>query len=132
MVDYLLDLQGGFTKYLCFLCLWNSRASNQHYVTRGWLAHKELSAGKYNKICDSLILAERVLLPPFQIKHGLVKQFVKALDSQSSGFQNILCIFPKLSDAKLKAGVFTGPQIRCLLDSEDLETTISNLEIDAW
>ena len=132
MIGFLLGLQGGFTKYSCFLCLWDSRASNQHYVTRDWLARTELTADKYNVIRDSLILAERVLLPPLHIKLGLAKQFVKALDSQSPAFQYICSMFPKLSDAKLKAGVFTGPQIRCMLESEDLETTMSSLEKDAW
>ena len=126
MIGFLLGLQGGFTKYSCFLCLWDSRASNQHYVIRDWPARTELTAGKYNVIRDSLILAERVLLPPLHIKLGLAKQFVKALDSQSPAFQYICSMFPKLSDAKLKAGVFTGPQIRCMLESEDLEMTMSS------
>ena len=41
-------------------------------------------------------------------------------------------MFPKLSDAKLKASIFTGPQIRCMLESDELETTMSSLEKDAW
>ena len=28
----ILRLQGGYTKYPCFLCLWDSRADDQHYV----------------------------------------------------------------------------------------------------
>ena len=31
MVNYLLGQQGGYTKYPCFLCLWNSRAKDKHW-----------------------------------------------------------------------------------------------------
>lgn len=66
------------------------------------------------------------------IKLGLAKQFVVALDSQSAAFQYICFMFPKLSDAKLKAGVFTGPQIREMLQSQELEKRMSGLERNAW
>ena len=32
MIAFLLGLQGGYTKHSCFLCLWDSRADEQHYV----------------------------------------------------------------------------------------------------
>ena len=31
MLGVLLALQSGYTKYSCFLCLWNSRADGEHY-----------------------------------------------------------------------------------------------------
>src|SRR6201995_1809026 len=30
-LGFLLGLQGGFTKYSCFLCLWDSRAVDHHF-----------------------------------------------------------------------------------------------------
>ena len=39
-------------------------------------------------------------------------QFVKALDKDAACFQYIRHKFPKISDAKLKEGIFNGPQIR--------------------
>ena len=36
MVAILLGLQGGYTKFPCFLCLWDSRADGQHYLQRDW------------------------------------------------------------------------------------------------
>ena len=83
---------------------------------------------KYSVIHDSLILASS----PLHIKVGLAKKLVKALDSLSPAFQYKCSMFPKLLDAKLIAGVFTGPQICCLLQPEDLETTMSILEKDTW
>ena len=32
MVAVLLGLQGSYTKHSCSLCLWNSRANEQHYL----------------------------------------------------------------------------------------------------
>ena len=34
MIAFLLGLQGGYTKHSCFLCLWNSRADEQHYLVK--------------------------------------------------------------------------------------------------
>jgi hypothetical protein len=34
MLGFLLGLQGGYTKYSCFLCLWDSRATDQHYIQK--------------------------------------------------------------------------------------------------
>jgi hypothetical protein len=42
---------------------------------------------------------------------GLVQQFVKALDHISDALQHIWCMFPQISEAKVKVSVFTGPQI---------------------
>lgn len=42
-----------------------------------------------------------------------MKQFVKALDKRGSpAFRYLFLKFPKLSESKIKAGVFDGPQIR--------------------
>jgi len=132
MIAFLLGLQGGYTKYSCFLCLWDSRATSQHYVTGQWPARTQLTTGQYNVIHDRLVETEKILLPPLHIKLGLAKQFVKALGSQSEAFQHICLMFPKLSDAKLKAGIFTRPQIREMLNCTDLEQKMSSLEKNAW
>ena len=59
--------------------------------------------------------SNKVLLPPFHIKLGLMKNFVKAMDKDGEGFAYLRSQFPKLSDAKVKEGIFIGPQIRRLL-----------------
>jgi len=72
-------------------------------------------------------------LPPLHIKLGLIKNFVKAMDTKGTGF-----LYPKekfgnvLSDAKLKAGVFVGPQIRQLISDPVFPTKLSRLELKAW
>ena len=115
MLGFFLGLQGGYIKYSCFLCLWNSRADGEHYEKIHWLTWKELTPGMYNVIREPLISREKVLLPPLHIKLGLVKQFVKALDFEGEVFQEIRSMFPGLSEAKIKGGIFVGPQINTMI-----------------
>ena len=72
MFALLLGQQGGYTKYSCFLCLWNSRADDQHYSRKQWRLREELTLGTHNAIRQTLVLKEKILLPTFQIKLGLV------------------------------------------------------------
>jgi hypothetical protein len=51
-------------------------------------------------------------MPPLHIKLGLMKQFVTALDKKKAAFKFIQNFFPQLSEAKVKAGVFVGSQIK--------------------
>ena len=52
-----------------------------------------------------------MLLSPLHIKLGLMKNFVKVLHKNGSAFQHLSTVFPVLSAAKLKEGIFVGPQI---------------------
>ena len=36
VIGLLMGMQAGFTKYCCFLCLWDSRAVSQHYKQKDW------------------------------------------------------------------------------------------------
>ncbi len=36
VIGMLMGMQGDFTKYCCFLCLWDSRATGDHYIKREW------------------------------------------------------------------------------------------------
>ena len=51
-------------------------------------------------------------MPPLHIILGLMKQFVKARDQNSEAFEYLKGFFPKLSEAKVKAGIFVGPHIK--------------------
>ena len=132
MLAFLLGQQGGYSKYSCFLCLWNSRADDQHYSRQQWPLRKELTPGAHNVIRQPLVLREKILLPTLHIKLGLAKQFVKALKSDSEAFKHVQAMFAKLSEAKVKGGIFTRPQIRQMLDFKELEGEMTALERDAW
>ena len=74
----------------------------------------------------------KVLMPPLHIKLGLIKLFVNRLDPESDAFQHIQSMFPKLSIAKVKAGVFVGPQVRRLINSETFPEKLTQLQRAAW
>ena len=132
MLAFLLGQQGGYTKYSCSLCLWNSRADDQHYSRKQWPLREELTPGAHNVIHQPLVLREKILLPTIHIELGLAKQLVKALKSDSEAFKHVQTMFPKLSQAKVKGGIFTGSQIRQMLGSKELEGKMTALERDAW
>jgi hypothetical protein len=58
----------------------------------------------------SLIDPGNVYLPPLHIKLGLKKTFVKAMDQNSAGFMYLKNKLPRISDAKIKEGVFMDPK----------------------
>ena len=132
MVAFLVGLQGGFTKFQCYLCLWDSRDTKAHYHRRDWPLRTDFSAGMHNVKWEPLVDYRKVLLPPLHIKLGLMKQFVKALDEESAAFQYLRQLFPKLSEAKVKAGVFVGPQIEKVLQCKQFSTMLTTKEKAAW
>lgn len=132
VIALLLGLQGGFTKYCCFLCMWDSRATERHYETKEWPQRNEFIPGKANVKCKPLVDPQSILLPPLHIKLGLMKNFVKAMNKEGEGFKYLREIFPQLSDAKLKEGIFVGPEIRKLLNDRNFEAILSAKELAAW
>ena len=123
-----MGLQGGFTKFMCFLCLRDSRNTSIHYQQRNWPPRTRYEVGAHNVKDVPLVDQTKVLMPPLHIKLGLIKLFVKSLDTQSDTFQHIRNMFPKLSVAKVKAGVFVGPQVRRLINSEDFPEKLTEIE----
>ena len=74
-----MGMQAGFTKYCCFLCLWDSRAVSQHYKQKDWGSRSTFVPGEHSLKENPLVDMNKVLLPPLPIKLGLMKNFVKAL-----------------------------------------------------
>ena len=106
----LTGLQQGYTKFCCFLCLWDSRARTEHYVRKHWPARDEIEQGKHNFKQKPLLQSNRIHLPPLHIKLGLFKQFVKDLDKDFFAFAYLAKKFPSLSKGKIKEGIFIGPK----------------------
>jgi len=116
MVGFLLGLQCGYTKFPCFLCLWDSRARAQHWIKQDWPAREEFVPGEKNVQAHPLVERSKIILPPLHIKLGIMKQFVKALNKDGDCFKYICTKFPGSMKEKLKAGIFDGPQIRTLIN----------------
>lgn len=132
MVNFLLGQQGGYTKYPCFLCLWDSRARDKHWKEKNWPERTSLKVGERNIINEPLVDRQNIIFPPLHIKLGLMKQFVKALDTKGDCFQYICTAFPALSYEKKKAGVFEGPQIRKLIRDQNFTRSMKAVEKKAW
>ncbi|GBO33533.1 hypothetical protein AVEN_139181-1 [Araneus ventricosus] len=61
-----------------------------------------------------------------------MKQFIKSLPKYGECFRYLCSMFPKVSEAKLKEGVFTGPDIRKLLFDSLFSETMGDKEKEAW
>ncbi|KAK5649680.1 hypothetical protein RI129_000709 [Pyrocoelia pectoralis] len=132
MVNFLLGQQSGYTKYPCFLCLWDSRAKDQHWVNRNWPLRNVMTQGKQNVINEPLVARDKIIFPPLHIKLGLMKQFVKALNRDGLCFGYLIHKFPGISTEKLKAGIFDGPQIRQLIKDPQFTASMNEIESNAW
>ena len=60
-----------------------------------------------------------------------VQNFVKAIDQDGCGFRYLQKFFAKF-EAKLKAGIFIGPEIRKLINDKFFEENLNPLEKEAW
>ena len=105
VIGLLMGMQAGFTKYY-FLCLCDSRAVSQHYKQKDWGSRNAFVPGEHRLKENPLVDMNKGLLPPLHIKLGLMKNFVKALHKNGAAFQNLSTVFPGLSAAKLKEGIF--------------------------
>ena len=57
-----------------------------------------------------------------------MKNFVKALNKGNPSFKFLQSKFPAVSDAKLGAGVFNGPQIRELIRDTTFDKVLTEAE----
>jgi IS4 transposase len=66
------------------------------------------------------------------LKVGLMKNFVKAMNQEKAAFTYLREKIPRLSEAKLKEGIFIGPQIRDLIKEEYFDKRLQGDEKAAW
>jgi hypothetical protein len=132
MVNFLLGQQSGYTKFPCFICLWDSRDDKNHWIRKQWSIRENMDVGSKNVINEPLVDRDRIVFPPLHIKLGLIKQYVKSLDQSGACFAYIKKTFPGLSIEKIKAGIFDGPQIRKLINDPNFTGSMTTLESAAW
>ena len=132
MVVLVLGLQSGYTKYMCFICLWDSRDDKNHWTKKEWKERKVHVPGRHNVKHVALVDTDKIFLPPLYMKLGLMKSFVRAMDLNGRGFLYLKEKFGNnLSEAKIKTGVFIGPQIRQIMKDETFPTTLNLKELAA-
>ncbi|UYV61410.1 hypothetical protein LAZ67_1004760 [Cordylochernes scorpioides] len=61
-----------------------------------------------------------------------MKNFVKAMDRNASGFVYLKQKCSSISDAKIKEGIFLGPQIRELLQDGNFQNSLNEVDAAAW
>jgi len=103
VVELLLRMQFGYTKYYCFLWECDSRDKKNKYVIILWPKRTSMTPGEKNVVNPPLILPEKIYLPPLNIKLGLMKTLWRvwikpAVDSNMWG------IIPKCERRKNQGG----------------------------
>ncbi|UYV82915.1 OSBPL6 [Cordylochernes scorpioides] len=104
----------------------------RHYIKKIWPNRKIFTPGYKNIANLPLIDSENIYLPPLHIKLGLMKNFVKAMDRNASGFAYLKQKFSSISEAKIKEGIFVGPQIRELQQDGNFQNSLNEVEAAAW
>ncbi|UYV80851.1 hypothetical protein LAZ67_19001986 [Cordylochernes scorpioides] len=61
-----------------------------------------------------------------------MKNFVKAMDRHASGFAYLKQKISSISEAKIKEGIFVGPQIRELQQDGNFQNSLNEVEAAAW
>ena len=132
VLSLLLGLQLGYTNFYCFLCEWDSRDRKNHYLKKQWPRRTLLTPGIKNVANTPLVATTKVFLPPLHIKLGLMKNFVKGMDRSGLGFMYLKQKFHRMSEAKIKEGIFVGPQIRELFRDQHFYCQLNQNELAAW
>ena len=100
---------------------------------KDWPVRKHLTVGENIIIINEpLVDSRKIIFPPLHIKLGLMKHFVKALDTDGYCFKYLCESFPALSYEKIQAGVFDCPQIRQLMKDNAFLNSMNETERQAW
>ena len=108
------------------MCLWDSWADTQHYVKQEWPARQGLEPRSHNVLSCPWVDRSKALLPPLHIKLRLMKNFVKALVKDGSGFFIFVRDLIKKSMKNLKAGIFNGPEIKELMKNTSFDESLNS------
>jgi hypothetical protein len=100
VIALLLGLQQRFKKYCCFICEWDNRACSLHYSRKDWPVRKSLEPGIMNVENQPLVEPSKICWSD--------ESFVKAMNQEEAVFTYLRENFPRLSETKLKEGIFIG------------------------
>jgi hypothetical protein len=131
VVAIISGLQAGRVKYPCFICLFDATNRVDHYTRNQW-PNRDHRIGEFNAIQQPLVNLAKIVLPPLHIYLGLAKQFLTKLQKNKGVNPVLKNIFNNISDAKLLAGVLTGPQIHLLMQNEAFDASLTVVQLEAW
>ena len=81
-------------------CMWDSRAQEKHCVERNWPPRPNLKPDDLNILHEPIVDRKKIVFLPQHIKLGLMKQFVKALQTEGECFKYLILVFPGPSTEK--------------------------------
>lgn len=113
VITILRGMQTGYTKNMCFMCLWDTRYGGDQYAKWDWQLREDERLNRHNIVHEPLVHIENILLPPLHIKLGIVKNFIKALNPEGEAFKELKRIFPRLSRMKIKEGLCSSQMSIC-------------------
>lgn len=61
-----------------------------------------------------------------------MNNFVKTLNNNGAEFKYLESMCPRISERKLKGGIFVDPQIRELTRDKHFEEGLADVEVNAW
>jgi hypothetical protein len=93
------------------VCKWDSRNRKEPLHQNQWPEQESLIPGQQYVVHTPLMNPKKVIYL-LHIKPKLIKEFIMGMDQISVGFMYLKNKFPRISDSKIKEGVFGGPQIR--------------------
>ncbi|GBM38649.1 hypothetical protein AVEN_37448-1 [Araneus ventricosus] len=102
------------------------------HIKRDWPQRASFKPGEMNVEHPPLAEPHKIIIPPLHIKLGLVKNLVKAMDKNGPAFKYLHEKFSRLSVAKIKEGVFVGPQIKQLFRDPKFEKFLRSKEKQVW
>ena len=123
-----MDFKEGIQGFHAFCVCATLELMANIYRQRDWPVRETFTPGVCNVKADSLVNPRYILLPPLQIKLGLMKNSVKALNKNGQSFRFLQTKFPYVSDTKFCAGVFNGPQIRELMKDSCFDEILTSNE----
>jgi hypothetical protein len=95
----LMGMQGGFTKFCFFLCLWDSRCTAKYYIKHDRKPRKIYEPGTVSVQHIPLVNPIKTFLP-LHIKHKLTECLVKAMaDTNSQELQYVSKKSPNIRTA---------------------------------
>jgi hypothetical protein len=67
-----------------------------------------------------------------RIKLGKMESFVKTMNNDGNEFSYLNHRFPRISEVKIKGGIFIDPQITKFMQDSTTEATLNPIERAAW